>query len=157
MSDECIVWTGAKAGAGYGVTSKNGKQAYVHRLAAEDAYGPIPPGMVVSHRCDNPACYNPAHLRICTQAENLLDMRQKGRAASGSKHRSRTHPELVLRGEMVGTSKLTEAQVQEIRSKYSPGSAGKRSEHSLAGLARQYGVTFQTIHKIVKGLRWKKA
>ena len=154
MSD-CILWEGAKAGNGYSVKSKDGKNTYVHRIAAEQKYGAIPSGMVVAHKCDVPNCYNPEHLFICTQAENLADMRLKGRAASGSKHRSKKHPELVLRGEEIGNSKLKPEQIAAIRAEYSPGTAGKKSENSLTGLAKKYGIAFQTVSKIVRGTAWK--
>lgn len=150
-NDRCILWTGAKAGSGYGVKSVNGKMTYVHRQVAEQRYGPIPIGMVVAHTCDVPACINPEHLVVCTQAENLSDMVRKGRSAKGEKHRSKTHPELVLKGSKIGTSKLSERDVQSIRDEYKPYSV----DASLSALASKYGVTFQTIHKIVKGQRWK--
>jgi hypothetical protein len=155
--EECILWTGAKAGKGYGVTSRNGKQAYVHRLAWEEVNGPIPAGMVVAHKCDTPACHNPAHLFVCTQRENMADMRAKGRSAKGDKHHSKKKPESIVRGERIGTAKLKPEQIAEIRATYKPGRAGRASDNSLTGLARRYGVAFQTISKIVNRKSWSHA
>jgi hypothetical protein len=50
-----------------------------HRAMYEFKTGPIPVGKVVMHTCDVPLCVNPAHLRLGTQADNLIDMRAKGR------------------------------------------------------------------------------
>lgn len=50
-----------------------------HRQAYEYAFGPIPDGLVIAHRCDNPPCVRPDHLWLTTQAGNLEDMRQKSR------------------------------------------------------------------------------
>lgn len=156
MQSDCRIWTGPTAGSGYGVKSINGKLKYVHRLAWEEANGrEIPPGLVVAHKCDTPACHNPDHLFVCTQAENLADMRAKGRGNTGERHGSKTKPERVARGSRVGTSKLTEADVAEIRRLYRPGKPGHRSEFSLTGLARRFGVNFQTISKIVNNHRWR--
>jgi hypothetical protein len=51
-----------------------------HRLAWELVNGPIPEGMHVLHRCDEPRCCNPDHLFLGTQAENMADMHRKGRS-----------------------------------------------------------------------------
>ncbi len=46
----------------------------VHRLAYEAYYAePIPDGLQVNHHCDNPACFNPKHLYLGTQLQNMQD------------------------------------------------------------------------------------
>jgi hypothetical protein len=151
---ECIIWEKAKTPTGYGVTYKNGKNVYAHRVAAELAFGPIPKGMMVGHKCDTPSCVNPDHLFVCTHRENMEDMRRKNRSASGSRHKSRTRPESVAHGEDVGTSKLTAKQVAEIRALYSPGKSGVKRENSLMSLAKTYGVSYTAIHKIINKKAW---
>lgn len=155
METPCIEWSGPFAGNGYGVKSIKGKLQYVHRIAAQNHFGSIPPKMVVAHKCDNPRCHNPEHLFICTQAENLADMKAKGRSCKGDKHKTRTHPELTLKGEQLWSHKLTEKEVLEIREKYVLSVAGKKSSTSLSALAEQYKVGFQAIHKIVTRKTWK--
>lgn len=60
--------------------TRAGKQVLLHRWIYEEMFGPIPPGMVVLHKCDNSLCINPEHMQIGTQKENVDDMIQKGRA-----------------------------------------------------------------------------
>ena len=78
----CILWTAATNADGYGITGAGGKDSgnlLTHRVSYELVYGPIPDHLLVLHRCDNPTCANPQHLFLGTNADNLADMRAKGR------------------------------------------------------------------------------
>jgi hypothetical protein len=79
--DECWPWTAGSNKTGYGTIQAEDKSRpfLVHRVAYEAVTGPIPAGMCVLHRCDNPACCNPAHLWLGTQLDNIADMNAKGR------------------------------------------------------------------------------
>lgn len=75
----CHVWQKGPRSHPYGRMKHKGVSHYTHRVAWTLAYGPIPPGMVVQHSCDNPACVNPHHLRVGTQHDNVHDSMSKGR------------------------------------------------------------------------------
>lgn len=89
----CLIFTGATVRGGYGKiyshsvgTRATGRRTVLldtHRAAWELAHGPIPDGLFVLHRCDTPACCEPAHLFLGTQADNMLDKSAKGRALPG--------------------------------------------------------------------------
>lgn len=79
---DCWEWRGDRNELGYGrltLTRKNLHKARVHRLMFERYFGPIPDGMIVRHKCDNPPCSNPDHLELGTMAENSRDMIDRGR------------------------------------------------------------------------------
>lgn len=77
----CWLWFGLLTSKGYGRFGKNGKRA--HRISYMSFVGPIPLGMCVCHRCDQPSCVNPSHLFLGTVADNQRDMQKKGRWKNG--------------------------------------------------------------------------
>ena len=72
--DGCWEWHGGKV-RGYGKYYG----AWAHRTAYERACGPIPDGLFVLHKCNNPGCVRPDHLFLGTQADNMKDAASKGR------------------------------------------------------------------------------
>lgn len=83
--DECWLWTASTDKNGYGrfqePTPDGQRHIRAHRWAYLHFVGPIPDGLVVMHRCDNPPCVNPAHLTIGTLIDNNADKVAKGRHA----------------------------------------------------------------------------
>lgn len=131
----CWVWTASILQTGYGQIQVDGRPMKAHRLSWILARGPIPDGLCVCHRCDNPKCVNPDHLFLGTAAENTADRHAKGRSAMGPGS---------------GTAKLNEQTVAEIRRLYTRYGHVNNSVH----LARRFGVAHSTIGRIVRGERW---
>lgn len=63
----------------YGLVQKFGGERAAHRIAWILTHGPIPRGMLVLHKCDNPPCINPDHLMLGTELTNMQDKIHKGR------------------------------------------------------------------------------
>jgi hypothetical protein len=80
----CLIYEGTLQSKGYGF--RRGRIAQelgttlVHRQEWIKTNGPIPKGLLVLHRCDNPACYRLDHLFLGTQKDNMADCAAKGRA-----------------------------------------------------------------------------
>lgn len=84
--DECWVWIGHQIEPWlYGRFYLSKARGYIraHRYSYELNVGLIPDGMLVLHRCDNPPCVNPAHLRIGTHEDNMADKVARGRSGRG--------------------------------------------------------------------------
>jgi hypothetical protein len=77
----CLLYAGrARLNDGHVQITYNARPVLLHRLAYEQAYGPIPEGMKVCHTCDVRHCAEPTHMFLGTQKDNLRDMFAKGRA-----------------------------------------------------------------------------
>ena len=76
---KCWDWTKRLNNEGYGGLRVGPKMVLAHRLCYFLAFGPIPDGLLVCHRCDNPKCINPHHLFAGTNRDNLWDSISKGR------------------------------------------------------------------------------
>lgn len=136
----CWEWVGARSTAGYGQMRVAGKLLYTHRLAHEEFIGSIPDGLLVCHRCDNPACFNPEHLFLGTQADNMGDMALKGRG-NGRPGESRSQ------GGANGMAKLAPDDVRAIRRL---AASGKTNRH----IAEVYGISPAAVSLIKNGHRW---
>lgn len=150
--DGCWLWAGVRGEHGYGSLYASKMRPHYERaprLSWMIARGPIPTGMLVCHRCDNPPCVKPDHLFLGTMKDNIQDAVAKGRIANGDRHGMRIYPERICRGEQVGTSKLTTLQVLEMRERYATESI------TIAALAHEYGITDGTARPLLSGETWK--
>lgn len=145
----CLLWTGNYHAHGYGRTNM-GRRGIVlaHRLAWELTFGPIPDGLCVLHRCDNPPCVNPNHLFLGTKADNSADMVAKGRSCAGDRQGMRRHPECVPRGERNGQARLAEADVIAIR-------AARATGQTEREVAARFGVSPSLVGCIHRRERWR--
>jgi len=103
-----------------------------NRVAFVLAGGKIEAGQVVRHLCHNSRCVNPAHLAVGSDHDNRQDDIRAGK---------------LPMGERCGSAKLTRHGVRLIRQMWAGGI-------NQAVLARKFGMSWWTIHEIVKGERW---
>lgn len=133
VEGECVVWTACRSPKGYGRASFGGRPHLVSRLVYAAARGPIPDGLSVCHRCDNPPCVRLDHLFIGTTADNSADRVAKGRSAR-------------LCGEKSGMAKLTAEQVRQIK------------QRAVAGelyhdIAHDFGISAGHVSQVARGNR----
>jgi len=75
----CWEYQGSLNHNGYGIIKRNRITYRAHRYVYSNNVGEIPKGLLVLHKCDNPACINPNHLFLGTHKDNHDDMVKKGR------------------------------------------------------------------------------
>lgn len=124
----CSEWQGCRNKDGYGQYHHMG----LHRWVWEQVNGPVPEGMIVMHRCDNPPCFLYEHLFLGTDADNAADREAKGRNRNGDRGR-----------------RLTTEQVEAMRSHHA---AGVR----VRDLVIEYGLNQATVSNILDGLTYRE-
>lgn len=141
----CLLWTGPAAPNGYGKIRVPGNRIPVsaHCAAYEAKIGQaIDQGMHVCHKCDTKSCVNPDHLFLGTRSDNMRDMVKKGR------HGAKTRPEKTKRGADNPFAKKM-SQQEKVRI-----AMIKSSKKGRAEIAKEFGISVQTVWRIKKGLRY---
>lgn len=130
----CWEWNGYCNEYGYGIFNWD-RHIKAHRFIFECYNGPIPDGLFVCHKCDNPPCCNPEHLFLGTEQDNKNDMVQKNRQAFGTTN---------------GMSKLDDVTIIEILESIR---SGKYT--SLQQLCSAYSIAESPIRDIFNRKLWK--
>jgi hypothetical protein len=135
---ECWEWTAGKDWDGYGLfrLSNPRIQKRAHRFSYELAHGPIPKGIMVCHKCDNPGCVRPEHLFLGSAKDNNLDCIRKGRQPSGP-------------GEKNYSAKLNVMAVEQIRYWYNVYECSQRE------IAKAFGISQTQVSRIIRSESWK--
>lgn len=133
-SGGCWLWTASTNKKGYGQFGREkGGSSLAHRVAYQLLNGPIPKGLYVCHRCDNPPCVRPSHLFLGTQAENDKDKINKGRQGKGTRF---------------SNAKMTEEGIGDIL-------CLRQQGWTFDALARRFSISPRLVSGIVKGKKWK--
>ncbi len=127
----CLIFSGMKNKAGYGLFWVGGKRRLTHRLAWKLRHGPIENGLLVLHAvvCSSRACAKEEHLRLGTQYDNVMDMIVKG-----------THPRNGGR-----PPRLPVESVRWIRQHFRGG------KNKAKELAKKLGITWGYVYSIKRG------
>ena len=125
----CWIWVAQTNAKGYGRLRNDGGSTYAHRISYQLYKGEVPGDMLVLHSCDNPTCVNPAHLRLGTNSDNMIDMYQRNR-----------FPNQTLNTK---TAKIIYNRCKE---------GAKQVD-----LAKEFKVHFSTISDIATGKAWQHA
>lgn len=146
LSELCWEWRGIKSRdigrtKGYGKwwlrgqQRRPGKYLFAHRLMycfSRKMTTSSIKELNVLHKCDNPPCVRPSHLRLGTMTDNVADMISKGRLRVGSAR---------------STAKLDERLAVQIRELRVLGISRK-------SLAKRFGVCESTIRALDEARTW---
>lgn len=121
----------------------------VHRIVCEAFHGPAPTDLhQVAHGDGTRTNCSASNLRWATRSENMEDARRHGTMAIGERHGRTKSPERTPRGEQHGHAKITEADVQIIRT-------SDRYIGSGVALARRFGISPASVSIIRSGKTWR--
>lgn len=126
--DKCWGWKGSTDRHGYPQLRVGERPITTNRISWEVFKGPIPKGLCVLHKCDNPRCANPEHLFLGTKSDNSKDMVAKGR------HEYPTWPE-HSRSALIG-------RIDEIKQRRNNG-------ESFRSIGRYMGVCHHTVKNVM--------
>ncbi|MFJ1539356.1 HNH endonuclease [Micromonospora chalcea] len=152
---DCWIWAGYRNQAGYGIIQARlgGPRTRAHRVAYALSGGVFTGDGLIRHRCDNPPCVRPDHLLCGTIGDNVADMVERDRQASGDRSGYRKHPESYLnrppvQGVKHGCATFTEAEVLAIRAAHDRG-------ESQSSIARRIGRPRRTVALIASRKTWR--
>lgn len=136
----CWFWQNEPDEWGYGTIGIGGEKRKAHRvsfdLLRDEPLPDFDPEHQVNHTCHNPSCVNPDHLYIGSAKENMDDALE---VDAWGENRAR--------GSKVGTSKITEDEVAEIKRRCNSGETQK-------AVSEDYDVSHSMVNKIMVGEFW---
>ena len=128
---KCWEWKASTSSTGYGYFYFPPRNMVRAHVASWLLHRGDRKGLHVLHKCDNPSCVNPAHLKLGTHQDNMRDRDSKGRGYD--RHGSKN-----------GRAKLTEAEVRAIR----------KDDRWPRFIAADYDTPVSTIKKIRYRATW---
>lgn len=132
-ADGCWLWTGLVNNHGYGIATIDGRQTSAHRVVYGLLVKPVPKGLDLCHKCDNPLCVRPDHMFVGTRKENMQDAARKGRTCKGS-----AAPNAILNEDMVRIARKRAAAGEPIRK-----------------IARELSAPYKVLWQAVRGKSWR--
>jgi hypothetical protein len=156
----CWLWTGSVNQKGYGKFWWDRRDTRAHRVSWELANSArVPPGLLVLHGCDVPACVNPAHLRVGTPSDNNNDAAKRGRARTGGALQRICLPLVAttvpprnaakVAAQRKTWAKVTPEQVREIRR------LARMGTIPYGEIAGRFGIKRPTVSMIALGRNWR--
>lgn len=124
--EDCWPWQGYVED-GYGRFYWGDKMIGAHEAALTFATGERRGNLDTCHRCNNPICCNPRHLRFDARKGNVADMMAAGTYRRG---------------------KFSDREVQIMRERYANGA-------TQLSIANEYGITNGLVSMIVRGIRYR--
>lgn len=149
--DSCAPWTGGKNKRGYGAFNVFARRVDAHRFSYMAFRGPIPPGIFVCHKCDNPPCVRPDHLFLGTHSDNMKDAANKGRISPPRRIKNPNWVRPSRKIENPNTkpgAKITKEIAADIKVRLANNETGR-------SIARLYSLHFGSVSDIKRGLTWR--